>query len=503
MESRISEMISKHSVSPQAADWINKAFYPPGHITKVAIPDASWRPGLRTDARPSTVVGAPSGLNTPTWDCMVVHPPGDNTVAIFVAGSAGTDFASNSAPTAPDVMAMSVVQIAKPESFETLNHPSVELGLTDAGAVEVDDTTQYSTRSAYDAQAFRTTYRSSTVILTASDLYNGGTLTVGQMDAEYRDTDILVSIANVASGGAFCAQSLSVIPLRESSMTQTMPGVATVPAKDGYFIPHRLMGPSQAFVRATPAYGKRYLANPSSGEFDQIVLTDAAPGSTSTQSSITRIVQYTNGELQIPYWSQQFTDVNNIPGMANLYDIGYDTCATGVAIFRGLDPHATLTYQGHVGIEYILRETSPFRDFVQDSAPYDSKAMHLYYDVVTTMPMVYPASDNDHGGLLPKLWSALKTAARVSAPILLPAAKAALRAAIADAPMALATRCKASNPNTTASLAQTVTAAARKEERRLRRLERKERPAAREPPKTVQNSKQRNSASAVKRATKR
>lgn len=432
MESKFLDLIKQHSVSPKAADWLLKALHPPSGITKVALPDASWRPGLRVDARPSTVVTFADDVN---WDCLIVTPPGDNTFAVIATAPSPADFTTAAAPADGSIV---VIQVAKPEDFTTITHNATETVLSSTPSTVIQAKQVDTAQSAYDAQAFRTTYRSITVSLTASDLYNGGTLTVGQYDAAYVDTGLLVNVAGPGANDAMAAQVLTNLPLSENFMTQGMPSVRTSPAKEGYYMPHRLLGPTQPFLSSATAVGKHSYAVTlgAPNVTSTVVLYDpATTPNTSTQLSVPRIFEVAAGETTIPWWSSLYA-VSGISG-APLFDIGYDNCATGIAIFRNLDSHASLTVQGYVGYEYVLRQNSPFLNFVEASAAYDSRAIKLYYDVVNSMAMVYPADHNDLGKLLGKLYSVARgvvaTISPIVAPVLSAAAKAAAEKAVESA----------------------------------------------------------------------
>jgi len=222
-----------------------KALYPPGPETSVSVPDQTWDATMRFSAAPSTVVTAPPGV-TGSWDMMVLSPPGDVRGAIIVTGPAGMDF---QAPATPANSAVTVQYITPNASRLTKQY-----GIVDGNASSIP---LPSYASPADVAAFRTVGRAVTVHCTASDLYNGGTVTAGQFCAPPKPTSILASSEgehSLATGvGAVFSRTLFDIGLDENAIIQMCPGAQTTEAKHGCFMPLRLLGPTQPFVRPAVA----------------------------------------------------------------------------------------------------------------------------------------------------------------------------------------------------------------------------------------------------------
>lgn len=402
--------ITSLKLSPAGERWVTQALYPPGDLTRVAIPTRTHYPTLRIEYRPSAVVAAPAGV-AGNWDLLVFSPPTDSTMLVWVAGPAGTNFESTTSPantafgfltSVPNIAPVaSTVQVFTRNSsgtgtyadFQTVQNPVKHLG-------------------------FRITSKSYTCHMTASDLYNSGTVTTAQYDTRYTPEAGFSFVANRPVIGCY-----GTAPLVEDEITASSPYAVVGEAKDGVFVPHRIMGPAFDFVRTMPARNRCGVSN--SGE--TFTISTSATGATGLGVAPFFSTATGLNSLSQPWWAAGVWGTAARPD-----DTGFDAVTTGVSIFRGLNNQATITLVGHVGLENILQVESPFRTLAGDPDEPDTRALSSYFEIAARMPHAYPASYNALGLVLPaiasalrfitphlpKIWEGVKTVAPYVAPIL-------------------------------------------------------------------------------------
>jgi len=381
------------------------------------------------DFRPSTVIKAPSGLSTTDlWDCLIWSPPGDANTAVIVTAIAGTNFNSATKASTPTL----TVQVQSAQEYQYVSgFLGVKIYDTSSGAGSAPanlDMNAYFPASF--PTAFRTSYKSLTASLTASSLNNQGTVFSTQFARPLVDTgslfteDNILNVPYVASGQSFA------IPFDESTINLLSPGAETRPAKDGVYMPLRLNGPSQPFVSSSGLAGRTLSRVYVDGVLNNVATalytglpyfatgTPAAPTVSSGYNAVPSVaLPLANPRNSVSTTSQYagFADVltagyNSGSYMSKFasFDTGFDNTATGVILFRGLSPLATVTLQTYIGLEMIPRQDSPLRAFVRTPCPPDRRAIDLYYDIANSMPTSYPARYNSFGALLPFLVEAAK-----------------------------------------------------------------------------------------------
>lgn len=426
----LSREIKQLGVSPEGERWLTRALYPPGDDKKVAVPDDGWSPTMLQDVMPSTVVSAHPSLDEyGDWDCLVITPPGDVTAAIVVTAPAGTDFDSRSAPFSFGV------RVLKSQTGGAGIYRNLQAGAVHVSPGNVSgDTFKFVTASnPVGNSAFRHTYRSVTMHHTGSDLYNGGTVIAGQFPTRYQPGTGYTYTGKISTGGVE-GQTAGVphyanIPLGEADMTNMMPGTSIEEAREGTYVPQRLLGPSQPFAELPYIAGR---TNSSIGTIAGTFSTHTAFDPTQALNSVSdnplTIPSYpifgaSAGHL--PWWQQWVTyftngtehvtaniTIENAPVM----DTAFDEVATGVILFRGLDQKATLSLQVYQGLQHVLENTSIFGSFVDDPCPPDARAIAAYYQIASRMPMHYPASFNSFGAVIPFIRAALRSLAPIVVP---------------------------------------------------------------------------------------
>lgn len=391
----LENQIAKHGIDPAANDWLKKALHPPFDITDVAIPDNTFRPGVRLDLRPSIVISPPDGLPADeTWDCCIVTLPGDVNGAAIACAPSGADFTGKTQ--ASWELHMLTLQGGAPaDSFAVQD-------ISFGGTPPIDPYSSLRTRVSCNPMSFRTTYRSITTHLTASNLNNQGSVVCGQVDNDWA-VGTGFAILKRPDNNYLAVPHVSALPLTNEQITQLCPGSYVGEARDGVYIPHRLIGPSQPFVAQQLSAGRTCREGIPADSMLSYVAENGivAP---STLPATPRIVSADTGQtpwLATDNWIREAYDMQYV-----IDDTGFDKCASTVTIFRGLSPAATLTSRMFVGLETVVHPTSPLASFVKSPADPDHHAIQLYYELVTRMKTVYPADYNGLGTLIPILASA-------------------------------------------------------------------------------------------------
>lgn len=388
-----------------------KALYPPGTETQVSIPDSAWHPTMRLDSRPvlSFGVGAGAVVDAP-WDCMVLIPPGDVTAAIVVSAPAGTDFSSTTAPANHAVRVLSNL----PSTITAgINRTYYCSSRTSVGASS--EVVRYGKANPMGVSAFRTTYRGATLHNTSSALYNGGTLVAGQFAAGSMDSAVNFTTRDAQTLFGM-AKSVN-LPLTDDALTQMCPGAQAVDAKEGVFLPIRLVGPTQLFHSEESSVGS-FVQQINQSSTATVICAQDNAGTNITSTSIPSWLNATRlGGGAVPtsfaFW---VPTLNALSGKVD--DTSFDNAAYGIVFLRNLPYQASFSLQCYVGIEAVLDETSPFRSLTMATASYDPRAVQAYYDIVAGMPFSYPASYNSLASILPYISSAIAALKPVVAPFL-------------------------------------------------------------------------------------
>lgn len=404
--SELAADLSRRGVTIPAANWVVRALHPPSdNLGPVHIPDATYRPVVPIVFRPSVVISAPPGLGAAaTWDLCLVNFPGDVVGCHYVAAPSPANFASTIYAAGSTVGALHLTDSPFRRRVRTLDA---------AGTVRDYGYPQ----PLSDHFGYRTTFSSMTAYMTASALNDGGTVTCAQLNV---DPVVAGGVADAVAGpdGFYTAGLTTVfnIPLYEEDIVAQVPGARVAPAKEGVYMPLRLLGPTQRFVVEGPNGGTCYMPA------DTAAVTPLVFGRNSLSPTLTTYptVEQPHGVGGTGAGWLRHLCLDAGVGLEPLFsfgtDTGYGNVATGVTIFRGLSQAATITVRMYVGQELLPRLTSPLKSMVAVPPPMDELALKLYYDLASRMPIAYPSRDNGFGLLLPKIISALK----FIAPIVLP-----------------------------------------------------------------------------------
>lgn len=393
----VQKRLAPFGVEGAAAEWLVKALHPAAPTSAPSFPDESYVESVRPEYRATEVIEAPAGLATPAWDLAVLRLPGDSTQVVWMSGNAGINFETDLG------LSRGYIQLT---GYTTADNISLSNFVPSA--------TQLTLRRQIPSdgrQAWRTTYASLTAYMTASALNDQGTVYAAQIPrVPDRTYDVTV---NGSTAPPMVIDTWSAfLPANENSLLLMSPKAYTAPAREGAYIPVRLNGPAQPYIRGGRVCGPVQDATATYGNI----------GAMSGALAIARAHPITTRLLTgFEFLGDGFDDYT--------YNYGYDNTSCAVMIFRGLSPNASITLKYYAGLELEVFADSVVRQFAVAPTPYTPAALQAYYRVVSEMPAVYPASFNALGTLA----TAIISAARRLWPMVRPVFAAGASAAAATA----------------------------------------------------------------------
>lgn len=416
--SRALAMLESRSLPTQAAHWVLRALHPPAeHLGVQPVPDACTRPSVRLAYRESLTVSAPPLLATPSWDLLVVSSPGDFFGAVFLAGPAGTDFTASTAP-----VAFAKGAVVTSGGFHTALTGVVRTDVTVGGAPSTTNFLVGTNPSEYTA--FRHVYKSVTAYMTASEMFDGGTVTAGTLSADVE------SHGGIWMNGGAVYRAAQVqrfmLPLTEEQITMRCTTSRVSAAKDGIYIPHKMCGFAYRdrqssvltpFIEATSGSPMTYLP----------VVYLGRPGSS---AGVSVLPQYVDPDFldgtgayvsQVPV-AMSLEGAN--PTNPCCGDTSYTDMEASVMIFRGLHPSASITLKVLMGLEVCPTPLSSLRPALQPPAAMCLEAIRVYNEMSAAMSAIHPSRDNAFGFLLKQIADLI--------PVVLPRVKRALAAGAAE-----------------------------------------------------------------------
>jgi len=422
MRAKIEEKLTAIGVTGPGRDWVIKALDPATTGPAPGIPDTSATQVLRPEYTARCAIQGPS--TAASWDCYLFFPPGDVNAVVWAAApssTGGANFAAgiSSAPLNAQCGVCQLQPAYEPAGYTTVQSLPVG-GETTSTAVNAAMRVP-----ANQAATMRTQYRSITIELSAPDVANQGEVYAGQFPTVARSSRWQNFNGVSTSSGYISAGNVDYVPLplHESDLTLACRNAYVGKAKDGIYMPMRLMGPTQPFAEvettcigtwnAPPFVNPHNVAMPLGQTVQWPRLQYACSNDTAGESAPSAIGwTITDSWINTAYGSV-------VPGQSPqntlIGDTGYDNCMTGVVIFRGLagpggggfgsSVGATLTVKALVGLEVVPRPTSVERVFQKPPAQFNPRALEAYYAIANELAPAYPASANALGGLLPVLGS--------------------------------------------------------------------------------------------------
>lgn len=391
--------LEKRGFSETSAAWAAKALYPPSSATRVGLPIDSVEDSVALDYRVVDVLTAPTGLTDgDTWDMLIVAAPHDGMPALIAAGKSPMDFSQSTAP---------------PNSYQKgvdVYGPRVSKDVVAAQYVANSPTTVVSNRvPSHLPRGSRHSYKSLTAHMTSSSLYDGGTVSAGQVSVQSaslgpgftNDTDSVL----VVGQGIACALGFDV-PVTENLLTRMCTGSMSGPAKEGVFMPFRMTNTQHEYSSGGALAGRCYF--------------DAAPAPSlywldaygNTEAYLTTFVQYwgcTATGRSTPWWSHSIASRTLARGLTGLASAADTT--TGTIIFRGLHPQASLQLTTHIGFDQTLQPPSSLVPMLTRRPYIQPAALDAYLQIARLLDDAYPAKYNSLALLAPLVVSAIKAAA--------------------------------------------------------------------------------------------
>jgi hypothetical protein len=396
--SNLRARLERAGLDPSSSEWLLKALSP-------ATPSGS---GCQVPDTSAVSTATPEFINSFTlstysaghdWDCLILKPPSYPLLALAVCGPTGTDFTVDWVTSGCTVHVLQV----EPGTSSVSDPHSVVMWNTFTGVWTVGALLQ-SLLPSTQPIAWRTTARSMTEYLVASDLNNQGTVTSGQYPA--RAQPVCTSTYGAPPNSAVYTVMGFEVPLSEANMTAMNPKVRVAPAKQGVYQPLYNTGPTFQWARGHDMpnlvldwilgttktlffAGEPFVNQPNWAGCTPVILAPSDP---------------TQGTAQTQY----IGTLGAFPAVAgNPYSWGLDNGMTGVSLYRGLSQNASLTVKSVLALEVVPAPTSPIRQFTRPAAANDPRALQLYYDLVHDMPHTYPASSNFLSAILSAVSSLL------------------------------------------------------------------------------------------------
>lgn len=403
--------LAPYGVDGEAAAWLLKCLHPALPASSPGIPDHSYVHSVRPEFRSQTIIGAPPGLATPTWDLLIWRRPTEGSPVRWCAAPGGTNFRVNGLPAGATAGEVTLIDHL-PGLPSAMSHvtPGNDTAFPISTIVPADD-----------AYVWRTQYASLTAYLTASALNDQGTVFAVQ-----QQRDVMPDLGTLAFNGSYdppliVRRARTSVPFEENEMLLMDPKAYTAPAREGVYLPLRLSGPSQLFVR--PSVDDTGLMKVQ----DSIVgFPSSQPGFGTTRRAPLMGTIVSNYDQQYVSQYYPFTDTT-----LNSYEFSWDNVHQAVIIFRGLAPAASVTLKHYVGLEQQPGVDAPTRQFARVPNMYVPRAMEAYYRLVHELPSAYPSSFNALGTIL----GAISSVAQRLWPVVqrvVPAIGAGVRAAVAD-----------------------------------------------------------------------
>jgi len=442
---RIRSLVNAAGLDDSAAHWLIKALHPPSAtVGAVKIPDTQFRPSVAVDIREQATLSCPTlTAYALGWDLCVLSLPGDAIHSLWCIGPPGTDFTQVIGDGVPPFSVNGIIQTAGPGQYADYRVQTISANGEDG----LKPYKAYANPA--EIMEWRITNKSLTAYMTASSLNDGGTVTAYQINRnfEFASYASIPYQEGIPGDGYLAATALCNVPLDENMAALQVPGCYVRPARDGAYLPLRLLGPSQPFnlrpfgvgmpvfypYSPPPVPASAARGPPTAPVGDQGIgmlrpwtfdLENSeyrySPLTLPTMPVIGSKTVILPGSTPIGYQPVAWIDemyrknITNETGgkdphlLSRCVDASFDRVATGVMIFRGLAPEATITLRCHLGLEAIPLPGSPYVAFTSPGIAPSPRALELYYELAAGMPMAYMARDNGFGDLLRKIWEGLK-----------------------------------------------------------------------------------------------
>lgn len=391
MRAQIESKLASYGLTPSGREFVIKALDPACVGMSPGIPDTSACSVLRPEYTVQYTIATPS-VATPTWDLMVVLPPGDVNSVIFAYGPGGTDFNAAGVPAGGGVGWVPLQQsndVSGTSLWTAL--PSGAPNSTVQRAVRLPSS---------GALSFRHTFKSVTAELVAPAVADQGDVFAAQYPFDSYGKSILgLPVPSTTMSVPLIAESRSVkIPFNESDLTLSARNPFVGRARDGVYMPLKLIGPEQSFCAlsdSTAGYDN---------ESNAPIVRQVAIG-----VSIPQTVSFDSKDNGSGTPTGFINTIWSSPSAQ--HDTGYDNTSVGVIFWRGLAAGGGGSFGASVmlkviaGHEICPKPSAFDRVYLKAPVRYEPLALQAYYALMSDMAPAYPARYNALGALLPLLAS--------------------------------------------------------------------------------------------------
>lgn len=382
-------------LAPDARDWLVKALHPAASHEAPGIPDESLAQTVMPDYRTSEVIEAPTGLSAATWDLLLLHPPGDVVSFWWASGPGGTDFTAGATPFG--------CQFGMVTAQTMTQGPSMVFPTLTAGVPPVFGVSTYnSVLPSSLPWAWRRRYAGITAYQTASALVDQGTVYASTFPTRWNNAGLGSATVNSVTS-VLIRTTAAMLPLDENTLELVSPSPYIAPARSGVYLPARFVGPVNDWAQSVYPAGDSYNI-PGTG----VVFCDPSAVSPAFSSGFTipvypSVTGATVTSSYSPSWVTTYA--SGYPAL----DSNTANMSTGVIIFRGLAPSASITVRSYFGLEVQPRPDSPHRQFTKPPVKFSPVACQMYHMIAHELQLGYPASYNSLGTLLSAIGGVART----------------------------------------------------------------------------------------------
>jgi len=402
----LSTELEKRGITGESKDWVAKALYPPGSGGHLGLPGGGAADTISMDYTLTSTIQAPGAVK---WDCLIVSPPHDGSPVIIATAPSPADFGATSAPVGYGYTTIDPYGGVQART-------NIPVTVREVSTSSAPTYVCLQRMPAHLPRGVRHLYKSTTVDMVASDLYNGGTVISGQVpvtavsDTVAFQLDTLVGV--ISAGQSIACEVGFEVPVDEATLTRAVSDtVYAAAAKDGCYMPLKLdVSSAMRFDPGLYANGRgKIYAGASLTSQYWIDRRD----NTNSDYLVTYPVFLGYGASGVtkPWWGNDqnsWTWLRQRPGLSTSAQT-----LTGVQIYRGLDPNASLLCTLRLGLECTLLPTSPLITQLSSPVAPDPRALAAYYEIAMKQKDAFPAADNLLGLALPGIMAALRAAVPV------------------------------------------------------------------------------------------
>lgn len=458
LQTQIQTILSNTGISRDGRDWLVKALHPASPIDRLlGVPDGAVRMSTVPELLREITITAPGAVN---WDCLVVTLNSDTVGALVFTRNSSTGYWKFWDATLPFSGANDCTSYTSLKSgvyehaVAASNIGSTFFGVpyTIATGARQAANVSFGVDDCYTADqpsSWRTSAASTTVYMTASALYNGGTVTAGNFDALQGVSDSAFSLlsgggeTNVSVGRLFAAAARAdfQIPMEVPEMLALNPGCFVGPACDGVYLPSSsrsfdmaVSRPRNQIAQGQFTEASQFWWTHSTGTIGAYIIDPVRTAAPSKSFGGVRMVDSYYRKLETvkqseaperttfsSFMSRGLADAN-FGGDATFVgglSTGIDNRHTGIMLFTGLSSSASLTVKTINVQELVPSQGAVSAEYLRAAPERDRVALDLYFETRARLPQAFPASFNSLGTILAAIKSAL--------PVVIPHLKAGLR----------------------------------------------------------------------------